>query len=384
MVFKECNNFLNDLYNNEINEGLTYITQLFCIGYIKTFCYKFIELHDEEEFNPENEINIISESDKINMVKLYIYKIIYNKNNKQINAFLNSEIINKYKLNTYKGFNEFINIEDIEKLEQFSYGNNNSKTFKKLKEYGEKHFEEKITKNDISSKSKDFDDFYMAAYKLILSKLNNEDFENDNSYTNFYLNVCEPLYKKDGDEENKSNKLITLMKYIFDKETYQEIKKEYSINSEDIDALLYGYRYCLNEVKDKEEEYIYSYLYNRNNVNDFDQKFYPGNDTNKEEPYYELYNKIENHFKEKPEEGCFVCLCDKGYYHSVPSGFPDYEEINMNCPKCGYEIGAKEHYKEEIIVEMIKLKSLILRYMKQLKVIVIITEYLRIMKKLKI
>ena len=174
------------------------------------------------------------------------------------------------------------------------------------------------------------------------------------------------------------------MKYIFDKETYQEIKKEYSINSEDIDALLYGYRYCLNEVKDKEEEYIYSYLYNRNNVNDFDQKFYPGNDTNKEEPYYELYNKIENHFKEKPEEGCFVCLCDKGYYHSVPSGFPDYKEIDLNCPKCGYEIGAKEHYKEEIIVEMIKLKSLILRYMKQLKVIVIITEYLRIMKKLKI
>ena len=128
----------------------------------------------------------------------------------------------------------------------------------------------------------------MEAYKLILSKLNNEDFENDNSYTNFYLNVCESLYKKDGDEVNKSNKLMTLMKYLFDKETYQEIKKEYSINSEDIDALLYGYRYCLNEVKGKEGEYIYSYLCNRNNFNDFDQKFYPGNDTNKDEPYYEL------------------------------------------------------------------------------------------------
>ena len=348
MIFKECINFLDELHKNEINEGLTYITQLFCIGYIKSFCYTFIELHDEEEFNPENVIKIINESDNINMVKIYIYKIIYNKNNKQINVFLNSEIIKKYQLNTYKGFNEFINKEDIKNLEQFSYDSNNSQTYIKLKEYGENHFEEKITKNDISTKSKDFDDFYMAAYKLILSKLNNEAFENDNSYINFYSNVCEPLYKKDGDED-KSNKLIILMKSLFDRETYQEIKKEYSIDSEGIVALLYGYRYCLNEVKDKEGEYIYSYLYNRNNVNDFDQKFYPGNDNNEEEPYYELYNKIENHFKEKPEEGCFVCLCDKGYYHSVPSGFPDFNEVGIKCEKCGSEIGAKEYYKKEII-----------------------------------
>ena len=338
-LFKECNEFLQQ----NINEGLTYITELFCIGYIKSFCYTFIKMHDKKKFNPENVINIINESDKKNMVKLYIYKIIYNKNNRQINVFSNNEIINKYKLDTYNDFNEFINKEEIEKLEQFNYDNNKSKTFKKLKEYGEKQFEEKISKDDISSKRKDFDDFFMAAYKLILLKLNNEDFENDISYTNFYLNVCEPLYQKDDDE----NKLITLMKFLFEKNSYQDIKKEYKIKSEDIDSLLYGYRYCLNEVKDKEGNYIYSYLYNRSNLSDFDQKFYPGNDNNKDEPYYELYNKIINHFKEKPDQGCYVCLCDKGYYHSVPSGFPDFKEINMKCPKCQNEIGAKEIYIKE-------------------------------------
>ena len=78
----------------------------------------------KKKYNPENVIKIINESDIINMVKLYIYKsIIHNKNNKQINAFLNIDIIKKYKLNTYKGFNEFINKEDIEKLEQFRYEN---------------------------------------------------------------------------------------------------------------------------------------------------------------------------------------------------------------------------------------------------------------------
>ena len=114
MIFKECNKFL-DKYN-DINEGFTYITKLFCIGYIKSFCYTFIKMHDKKKFNPENVIKIINESDKINMVKLYIYKIIYNKNNKQINVFLNSEIIKKYKLDSYEGFNEFINKEEIEKL----------------------------------------------------------------------------------------------------------------------------------------------------------------------------------------------------------------------------------------------------------------------------
>ena len=48
----------------------------------------------------------------------------------------------------------------------------------------------------------------MAAYKLILSKLNNEKFENDNTYINFYSNVCEPFYRKDDDEDNERNKLI--------------------------------------------------------------------------------------------------------------------------------------------------------------------------------
>ena len=352
-IFKECIKFLIELINNKINEGLTYITQLYCIGYIKTFCYTFIQMHDNKEYNPDDVIKMINKYDKTNMVKLYVYKIIYNKNNKQINVFLNSDIKKKYKLNKYNEFNDFIKAEEIEKLEQFSYGDNKSNTLKILKEYEENHFENEINKDDISSKKKDFDDFYMAANKLILSKLKYDKFENDESYNNFYPNVCEPLYKKEDDEEDDdSNKLINLMKYLFNKETYEDIKKDYEINSEDIDVLLYGYRYVLNEVKGKEGDYIYSYLYNRNNLRDFDKKFYPGNDNNnKDEPYYDLYNKIVNHFKEKPNEGCYVCLCDKGYYHSVSGGFPGFSEINMKCSKCGKEIGAIKKYTKEIIEE---------------------------------
>ena len=111
----------------------------------------------------------------------------------------------------------------------------------------------------------------MAANNLILSKLRYDEFENDDSYKNFYPNVCEPLYKKEDDD---SNKLIKLMKYFFIKEIYEDIKKNYKIDSEDIDSLLYGYRYVLNEVKGKRGDSIYFYLYDINNLRDFDKKFY--------------------------------------------------------------------------------------------------------------
>ena len=352
-IFKECNEFLYKLHNNLINEGLTYITELFCLGYIKSFCYAFIKMHDKKNFKPDNIIEIIKESDKINMVKLYIYKIIYNKNNRQMSVFLNSEIIKKYKLDSYPNFDKFINKKEIQKLEQFSYNNSDNEKYKNLYKNLEEHrknkFEEKITMDVISPNEEiEFDDFYKAANNLILSKLKNEKFENDKSYINFYFNVCEPLYNDDND--NGGNKLFALMKFLFKKETYQQIKEEYSINSEDIDALLYGYRYCLNEVNGEEGNFIYSYLYNKNNLSDFDKKFYPGSDNNnKEEPYYELYNKIVNHFRERPNEGCYACLCDQGYYHSVPSGFPGFSEINMKCEKCKNEIGAKEFYKYETV-----------------------------------
>ena len=189
----------------------------------------------------------------------------------------------------------------------------------------------------------------MAAYNLILSKLKQKDFEIDNIYINFYNNVCEPLFKKDDDADD-DNKLLILIQFLFEKEKYLEIKKAFKINPEDIEVLLYGYRYCLNEISEEyndEEDYIYKSLYNHNKLDYLDKNFYPGSDTKEEEPYYELYNKIENHFKEKPNQGCYVCLCNKGYYHSVPSGFPSYSETNIKCPNCGKDIGAKEKYLEE-------------------------------------
>ena len=353
-IFKGCAEFLNKLKKDasKFHDKCVNITKLFCLAYIKAFCYTFIKLHEDSKFNPEEIIKEINECDKIKMVKLYIYKIIYNQNNKQIDILLKNDTIDKYKLNKYDNFSEFI------KGVQLNYENNNDvldndnykNVYKVLCDYQKDNFQKEIAKEDIKVDGKlNFDDFFMAANNLILLKLKRKDFESEQIYINFYNNVCEPLYKSNDDEE-ESNKLLILLQFLFESEKYVEIKKEYEINPKDIEVILYGYRYCLNEISEKnndeEEDYIYSSLYDINNLNYLDEKFYPGSDT-KEEPYYELYNKIQNHFKERPNQGCYVCLCTKGYYHSVTSGFPGYSEVKIKCPNCGKDIGAKEMYEEE-------------------------------------
>ena len=72
------------------------------------------------------------------------------------------------------------------------------------------------------------------------------------------------------------------------------------------------------------------------------EKFYPGNDSK----YNKVYSSIINHFKFKPNDGCYVCLCKKGFYHCVKAGFPNYKHLNRRCPKYSKPIGP---YKEGIV-----------------------------------
>ena len=354
-IFLDCSDFLNDFkidvdkfYGKNAN-----ITKLFCLGYIRAYCYTFIKMHDKPKFDPKDIIKEINDCDKIKMIKLYLYKIIFNLNNKQIDIFLKDEIKEKYKLDIYNNFSEFIKFEG-EQLTNEIYNEiddtDDYKTiYKKLTDYQKDNFENEVTKEDLVGGDKlKFDSFFMAANNLILSQLKKKDFENDKIYRNFYNNICEPLFNKD-DNESDTNRLLLLIKFIFNSERYKEIKQEYNIEQKDIDVLFYGYRYCLNEISEKHkrnEEYVYTYIYDQDNLDHIDEKFYPGSNT-KEEPYYELYNKIENHFEKIPNQGCYVCLCDKGYYHSVPSGFPSYSEVNNKCPYCQKPIGSTVKYLEE-------------------------------------
>ena len=359
-IFKDCFKYLNEdfLTSEKYYNKSIHIAKIFCLGYIKAFCYIFVKMHNKSKFDPKKIIEVIDKYNKDNIVKmivLYIYKIIYNKNNRQIDIFLKHDIKEKYKLSKYKNFKKFIKFKDEEKL---NYGiealdNDNYKNiFDILLKYKNDEYKKRIEEKDIddiinsegdNDNKLKFDNFYLVAYNLVLSGLNKKDFSEE-IYTNFYTNICEPLFQKNSENE----KLFELIQFVFNPKKFNEIKSAYNIDEKDIDVIFYGFRYCINELAEEysQGEYIYSSLYNKSNINYLKEKLYPGSDTN-EEPLYELYNRIENHFKQKPKEGCYVCLCNKGYYHSIPAGFPGSSEKNLKCPYCGEDIGSKEKIIEE-------------------------------------
>ena len=260
-IFKKCKEFLNNPENSGSNYGkLIYITILFCLGFIKAYCYTFIKLHDITGFDSKDIIKNFINGDEdmkiVKMIKLYIYKIIYNFNNKQIDVFLKKgKSDDKYKLRRYNFKFLKIKVEkelnfEIETLDDDKDKYNN--LYNNLVKYKEKdNFNTQIKKEDLNEDDDDdsnkikFDNFYVAAYNLILSKLNKDNSEIKEIHNNFYKNVCEPLFKKEDEEKvaDENNKLLTLIQYIFDPATYMKIKEEFDINTKNKELLLFVYIY---------------------------------------------------------------------------------------------------------------------------------------------
>ena len=352
-IFKDCIKYLQDLEDGKsrkYDKQNKYIAKLFCLGYIRIFCQIYVKMFDDDKINykePEKIINLINEEKNINkMIRLYIYKILFKKH--QEDAFLNKKNVIKYKLEKFTDFKTFLKFSDDE---QINYGfetldnENYEKTYKVLENKKGDKFKNKVKTNEIFiNKKLHIDNFYIAASNLVLMHLKREEFIKSDIYNNFYEHICKPLYDK--------SKYLNLIQCLFNPKTFDEIKNKYDINSRNIEAILYGYRYCINELLVDEaddnddddcnnaEDYLYSSLYDKSKISYLAEKYYPGSDI-RDEPHYELYSKIKKHFIEKPNDGCYVCLCKKGYYHSVPSGFPGIQESGLTCQNCKKEIGTK-------------------------------------------
>ena len=356
-IFKESIKFLEDEKNKKNEKNNKYITKYFCLAYIKIFCHVFIKMFDADDNkfkDPEKVIKLMNENKLINkMIRLYIYKILFNKY--QIDAFLDKNKILNYKLEEYLDFEEFL--KKLSEDKQINYGfetldnENYVRVYEKLIDKKKGQFKNKIEKDEIDKKLH-IDNFYIAATNIILLRLKSKDFETSEIYKNFYKNICKPLYEK--------NKYLTLIQCLFNPDEYKKIKEKYNINSINIEAILYGYRYCINELladdiddenndndNDNDNDSIYLSLYDKSKISYLAEKYYPGSDT-EDEPYFELYSKIINHFNKNPNDGCYVCLCKKGFYHLVPSDFPGMQESNKKCPNCEKEIGT---IKKEITDE---------------------------------
>ena len=314
------------------------LCKLFCLGYIKTYTYTFIKMFDNKipkYKDPKKIIDIFKKDNPIyKMFRIYIYKILYNNYN--INVFINENSIEKYKLKEYQDFDKLIKKDELINIYKIDYEVKTLKNddyddlYKKLEKNKIDQFKKKLSKKDFDIEDIGIDNFYAASFNLILSDLKNENYSSETN-RNFYTNICKPLL-------TKNNELSKATELFYDPRKYEEIKNKYKLNSDNIIPILYGFRYVLNELISDNESSIYHFIYNRSNFDNIKNNFYPGNNTQ----YNRGYSKIMNHFKSKSNEGCYVCLCKNWFYHSIPSGFPGSEEVNMKCPNCGKSIGSEQ------------------------------------------
>ena len=338
-ILQDCIEFLEKYIiniNNKANgikSKAKDFCKLFCLGYLKTYCYTMFNNDKPKCKDPKSIIKIFNKenSNICKIIRIYIYKILYN--NYKIDFLKEEKNIAKYGISKLNKFNEFIKIKELSNNSYIidykvkTLKENDYKYFdEEFKKYEKNKFDKLIKSKDYDIKKSGIDNFYMSSYNSILVNLLSNNTEINE---NFYRNVCIPLFKEKGNIKNS-------IELFYNPRKFSEIKKKYNINLTNMKPFLYGYRYCLNELSAENQKGIYYSLYDNNKIEYLNKKLYPGNDTKLNLVYIDIIN----HFKNKPEEGCFVCLCDNLFYHSVPSGFPGENELNMTCPKCQNNIGA--------------------------------------------
>jgi len=103
--------------------------------------------------DPKKIIDIFNKNNPIyKMIRIYIYKILYNNYNK--NVYINKNSIEKYKLKEYQDFDklikkdELINIYRIDNVVKTLKNDNYDDSYKKLERYKNDQFKKKLSKRD--------------------------------------------------------------------------------------------------------------------------------------------------------------------------------------------------------------------------------------------
>ena len=89
-IFEECVKFLYKYnFTEKLDKEIRHIRKLFCIGYIKVYCYTFFKMINENNQKLKDQLSIenllkgkLSDKEKkmSKIIRLYVYKTIYNQN----------------------------------------------------------------------------------------------------------------------------------------------------------------------------------------------------------------------------------------------------------------------------------------------------------------
>jgi len=342
LIFKKCIDYI-EKEKNKINNN-NKIGFLYCISYIKYYCYHFSRIIYNDK---ENELHIHeiirflnTPSNFRNVIKIYIFKI------------LNKVVIGNYKetVDFIKRkqlfYNEFDFNEKIPcSLEYLFIQNNTFNNYMKLR------------KEFINSKNRNFN-----STKNISNTIHeNDDNENNMTFTFYDLMVNEEIshLKTHFDEDYFNNlshniesvinelNLSTLSKNILNIYINSDsIKRELPIiatqSLSTFEMLLYAHKFAFICSFSKPNS-VYSNILSPNVLKNLNHIYIPGGEPN-DNLLIKSGDQINDGLRNKPTDAIYKCSCHYWYYiNNDPGngcGFPVQTSV---CKICGKLIGGTGH-----------------------------------------
>ena len=355
-VFKDVINILNDItyQKNKKNTDNSNLIKLYSIVYVKLYLYHmtYFLINNYHEMNNSIKdviqyINEITNKSFCKVIKIYILKLIFNFTNSSFEEFKNFRF-EKIGINFYKEFGDLQNKGN--NILVYNFLPSESKDFVKNK----KILEALLSNPDFNFDNKNLeiflneygiDLFLITAINKIISKLTLNNFDKSEIYINFSKYVNEVIKNK-----NYNNTLKDLLSLYLDCKIYwsttkEKISEETGLINQDIfEALLYGFRFCVNSINLENDErndeniFLFTSILSKKCLNILENSLIPGNDDDENDLHIENLEFIERYFNFFDyNHGCYVCSC--GFCYIIgPPGFPCCNRSSI-CPLCRKTIG---------------------------------------------
>ena len=356
-IFKDTINFLDSISKANISnkQENSHLLKLYSIVYTKIYLYYFTSfiVNNFKEMQNAKEIfeciNKLKNKEFSKVIKIYILKLIFNLKNSNFEEFKNFEF-EKCGINFYKEFEGNKKAGDI--MLTYFFLPSEKEDFKKYEAILDSflknsnfNVDNKELENLLDKHGLDL--FILLIINKIISNLALSNFELNDSYKN-YCNYAKNIL--DFTKRPKLRKdLIEILFLFSDSIKYRKLVRpkicdnKGKIDSQIFEALLYGFRFCINSlIFEKGEnqdikQFLFASLLSKDCQRTIEKSFIPGND-NKEDLHITSLESIRFHFDTFSEShGCYVCSC--GFYYNIdPCGFPTTNRT-FNCPDCGLKCG---------------------------------------------
>ena len=350
VLFKNCLNFLEMIYNNKIekkNEVIIneLICKLYCIAYVKIYLFKSIEFNhynNQEFLNFDEIIKAIEGNAKNNfrkMIKIYVFKIFFYILKNNYYEFSNYHFPN-HQITFFEEFKD--KFEEQKEAMLSYYMLPKDEEFTKYKEESDKfdsyrfsNFNNPINQFKDSIEKDGIDIFYTVSSNIVISNLALKNYTSNSDEYSKYSSFAKSLFGQLKISEN-TKKLFLL--FSNDDEFNKKMKPKLineegltEIDSTSFEILLYGLRFCLQTSNCENPNGLFFFeLISKECEEKIKQNCIPGNNI-LDDIYVSNYDAVEKHLnKNAANVGAYVCSCGL-YYDIGPCGFPNEPSKCLNC-----------------------------------------------------